>query len=277
MSDSSDILRVSTAGHVTTITMDDDRRLNGWTDTMMRGLQRALATAAADDDTKVVILTAKGRYYSAGVNLSGTLKLAHPRVLREQIIKHNQALFDMFIDFKKPILVAVNGHAIGAPVTSATLCDAMIASTSATFSTPFHRLGVVPEGCSSVHFERLMNAENATRMLGPEGWKPTATEAAAAGLITAVVADDQLDAEARRIADGWAAEGKTRSFRAGATHDELKAINARESIALATAFLSPPFLKGQLKFLMAKKKHGPALMFATLLATRPLWSLALRK
>ncbi len=275
MRSSSPLLAVSTTNHVTTIAFNDDRRLNGWTDGMMRAIQQALSDAAADDDTKAVILTGTGRYYSAGVNLSGTLKLASPKVLHAEIIKHNQALFDMFIDFNKPILVAVNGHAIGAPVTSATLCDDVIAAESATFLTPFHRLGVVPEGCSSVHFERLMGKENAERMLGREGWKPTAKEAADAGLITQVVADDGLMAKAQEIAEGWVTEGKARSYRAGATKEELKAINARESVALATAFLSPPFLKGQLKFLVSKKKHAPALMFATLLATRPIWSLAL--
>lgn len=271
-----DLLLVATKNHVTTITMNDPRRLNGWTDGMMRALSAAMGRAAADDDTRALILTGTGRYYSAGVNLGGTLKLGHPQALHDEIIKHNQALFDLFIDFPKPILIAINGPAIGAPVTSATLCDGILAAESATFLTPFSRLGVPPEGCSSVHFERLMNAEAAHRMLGPEGWKPTAKEALDVGLITAVVPDAQLAEEAQRLAETWVREGKPRSFRAGATRDELKGINARESVALATAFLSPPFLKGQLKFLMSKKKHGPALMFLSLLVTRPLWSRMLR-
>lgn len=272
MSSPADLLQVSTSKHVTTLIMNDPKRLNGWTDGMMKALRDAFAHAAADADTRVLVLTGTGRYYSAGVNLGGTLKVAHPKVLHAQIIKQNQALFDLFIDFPKPILIAVNGPAIGAPVTSATLCDAIIAASSATFLTPFHRLGVTPEGCSSVHFARLMGEKNAQRMLGKEAWKPTAQEAKDAGLITDVVADDQLMAEAQRIAEAWIAEGKTRSFRAGATREELKAVNAKESVDLANAFLATPFLKGQLKFLVQKKKHAPALVFATLLATRPVWS-----
>lgn len=267
-----DLLLVTTQNHVTTLTMNDDRRLNGWTDGMMKSLQVAMEKAAHDDGTKALILTAKGRYYSAGVNLGGTLKLAHPRVLQAQIIKHNQALFDLFIDFPKPILIAVNGPAIGAPVTSATLCDGIIAAESATFLTPFHRLGVPPEGCSSVHFERLMGASTAQRMLGAEEWKPSAKEALEAGLITKVVPDADLLSEAQSLAEAWVLEGRQRSYRAGATKAELNRVNAVESIALATAFLSPPFLRGQLKFLAKKKKHGPALVFLSLLATRPVWS-----
>ncbi len=271
-----ELLLVSTRNQVTTLTMNDPRRLNGWTDGMMRALQAAMQKAAGDDDTRAVILTGTGRYYSAGVNLGGTMKLAHPRVLRAQIITHNQALFDLFLDFPKPVLVAVNGPAIGATVTSATLCDAVIAAESATFSTPFHRLGVPPEGCSSVHFARLLGAQNAQRMLGPEGWQPTGREAVDAGLITEVVPDAELAGSAQRLAEQWVRDGRRRTFRAGATRDELKAVNARESVDVANAFLSPPFLSGQFRFLRSKKKLGPALVFLALRVSHPLWSRLLR-
>jgi enoyl-CoA hydratase/carnithine racemase len=188
------------------------------------------------------------------------------------IVEQNQALFDAFLDFPKPLLVAVNGPAIGASVTSATLCDGIIASERATFSTPFTALGVTPEGCSSVHFARIMGQANAERMLGEEGWKPTAEEALEAGLIQWVAPHDKLEEESRRIAQEWIASGATRSFRGGSERDELKTVNASESVALADAFLSTPFLKAQFKFLWSKKKRGPAVMFLTMLITRPLWS-----
>ena len=76
-----------------------------------------------------------------GVNLSGTIQLMHPQKLHDFILKNNAAIFDAFIDFPKPLMVAANGPAIGACVTSATLCDAIIASEKATFSTPFAKLG----------------------------------------------------------------------------------------------------------------------------------------
>jgi enoyl-CoA hydratase/carnithine racemase len=272
----SELLLVSTTNRVTTLTMNDPRRLNGWTNEMMRALQAALQKAASDAETAVVVLTGTGRYYSAGVNLGGTLSLGHPEKLRQEIIRHNQALFDMFLDFPKPILCAVNGPAIGATVTSATLCDGVIAAESATFSTPFFRLGVPPEGCSSVHFARLMGEATAQRMLGKEGFAPTAREALAAGLITHVVADGALQSEAQRLAEQWIAEGHTRSFRGGSTREELKAANARESVELASAFLGAKFLENQFKFLASKKKTGPALTFLALRVTRPLWSRLLK-
>ena len=269
----SDLLRTDTADGVRTLTLNHPRRLNGWTLPMMEAMFAALEAAASDPAVQAVVLTGTGDYYSAGVNLSSTIQLGHPRTLREQIRSHNQALFDRFIDFPKPIVVAVNGHAIGAPVTSATLCDAIVAAEGATFSTPFARLGVPPEGCSSEHFARLMNAADAHRMLGPEGWKPTAAEAQQAGLIDAVVPADQLLERARALAAERVPGGRT--FRAGATREGLKAVNARESEALADAFLASAFLMGQFRFLWSRKKRGPALTFLALRATRPAWSLLL--
>jgi len=257
---------------VTTLTMNRPARLNGWTLEMMDALRQALQTAAGDAETRVVILTGADPYYCAGVNLSSTLKPAHPRKMRELIIRHNQALFDMFLDFPKPLLVAVNGPAIGASVTSATLCDGIIASERATFSTPFAALGIPPEGCSSVQFARIMNEENAARMLGAEGWKPTAAEALEAGLVQWAAPHEQLASEARRIAFEWIANDAKRSYRGGSDRAELKSVNASESIALADAFLSAPFIRGQFRFLWRKKKWGPAAMFLAMLLTRPFWS-----
>lgn len=257
---------------VTTLTMNMPKRLNGWTRPMMDALEAAFAQTAGDPACGAVILTGTDPYYCAGVNLAGTLSLGHPKKLRAAIIEHNQALFDRFIDFPKPILVAANGPALGASVTSATLCDGIIASEKATFSTPFAALGISPEGCSSVLFERLMNSRDAERMLGSDGWVPTAAEALDSGLIEWMVPHDRLMDEAQRIAAGWVTEGRTRSYRGGATRDELKAVNARESVELADSFLAAPFLKGQFKFLMRKKKRGPAAMFLSLWLSRPLWS-----
>ncbi len=257
---------------VTTLTMNRPERLNGWTLEMMDALKAALKTAAGDDETRVVILTGTDPYYCAGVKLSSTLRPAHPRKMRALIIEHNQALFDMFLDFPKPLLIAVNGPAIGASVTSATLCDGIIASEKATFWTPFAALGVPPEGCSSVQFARIMGPENAARMLASEGWKPTASEALEAGLVQWATTHGKLAQEARRIALEWVRTGAERSYRGGSSRDELKAVNASESIALADAFLSTPFIRAQLRFLWRKKKWGPAAMFLAMLVTRPFWS-----
>lgn len=277
MSAQQDLVLCETRDHITTLTLNMPRRLNGWTMAMMGAMREQMARAAKEPDTKVLILTGADPYYCAGVNLSAVIKPDHPAKLHAFIVEQNQGLFDLFIDFPKPIIIAANGPAIGASVTSATLCDALIASKEATFSTPFAKLGVTPEGCSSRMFPALMGEQNAQRMLGEEGWQPTGEEAEAVGLATHVTEHADLLDEARALAAQWIEQGHERSYRAGFTREELKAINARESRQLADAFLGPKFLRGQLEFLWSKNKRGPAMMFLALLLSRPLWSQLLPK
>merc|ERR1712241_1219748 len=131
-----DILLSTTKNGVTILTMNQPKKLNGWTGPMMFALKDAFLNAAKDDNTKVAILTGADPYYCAGVNLSDTIKPMHPATLHKMIMESNAAIFNVFIDFPKPLIIAANGPAIGACFTSATLCDFIMASEKATFCTP---------------------------------------------------------------------------------------------------------------------------------------------
>ena len=123
-----------------------------------------------------------------------------PAKLLVKLRDQNESLFARFIDFSKPIAAAVNGPSIGAAVTTQTLMDFIVASDAATFSLPFAKVGVPPEGCSSVTFAEWMGEANAQRMLGTENWIPTATEALAAGFpITELVPGDSSAVVARAV------------------------------------------------------------------------------
>jgi len=265
---------ISKQAGVTTLRMNRPKQLNGWTFPMMQELRAKLTECQQDPDTSVCIITGTGKYYCAGVNLSSMIKPMHPAKLHELIRSQNQSLFDMFLNFPKPIIAAIQGPAIGASVTSATLCDAILCSETATFSTPFHRLGVPPEGCSSVNFPRFMGDSNAERMMGDEAWVPTAKEAVEIGLAEKVVSDSELLQSAQELGETWIAAGKQRALPHGgdaALLDKLKHVNAEESSLLADAFTSEKFLEGQRSFLASKGKTGPAAVFSLVKMTRPLW------
>ena len=121
--------------------MNNPHKLNGWTVSMLNTLFTTLRTLAEDTETRVVILTGSGEaqfnvrerevylslspdpYYCAGASLSENITPMHPKKLHQMIVENNEMLFNQFLDFPKPILVAANGPAIGAAVTSALLCD----------------------------------------------------------------------------------------------------------------------------------------------------------
>ncbi|MGR5128679.1 enoyl-CoA hydratase/isomerase family protein [Photobacterium swingsii] len=265
-------LLTSIKDDVLTITMNRPNKLNGWTMDMMESLKEAFSLANTDKNVKAIILTGVGKYYSAGVNLAGTLKVMPPKALHELIVKNNQRLFEVFLNCEKPLLVAINGPAIGASVTSATLANCIVAADNATFSTPFSALGITPEGCSSYHFPRLLGEENCQRMLGKEGWKPTAEEALTVGLVQKVVPQALLMEEANRIAQDWITNKEERQFLANSSLKALQAANTSESVQLADAFMSAAFLKAQARFFFTKKKYAPSITFCMLWALRPLWA-----
>lgn len=61
-----------------------------------------------------------------------------------------------FIQFKKPIIVAVNGPAIGLGASILPLCDVVWANEKAWFQTPYTTFGQSPDGCSTVMFPKIM-------------------------------------------------------------------------------------------------------------------------
>ena len=257
---------------VSTITMNDPGKLNGWSPAMMEALKTSLLSLADSPDTHVAILTGKDPYYCAGVQLSSLMsRPMHPKKLHSLFETKNRELFDLFLTFPKPLIAAVNGPAIGASVTSASLSDALIASEKATFHTPFVSLGLPPEGCSSVHFERLMGKENASLLLN-EGKKVTGQEAAKMGLATAVVPHDELLTYAQKLGEQWVKEKRERwLLKEKGAKERYLAVNAAESKSVADAFLSDGFLKGQYEFLAGRGKKKQAMVFWLLRATRPVW------
>ncbi|MEO1271370.1 MAG: enoyl-CoA hydratase/isomerase family protein, partial [Myxococcota bacterium] len=88
-----DLILYTTKHHVTTLRMNNPRRLNGWTMDMLLALRAAMERAADDTETKAVILTGTDPYYCAGVNLGAVITLDHPRKLRNFIVEQNQQLF----------------------------------------------------------------------------------------------------------------------------------------------------------------------------------------
>ena len=266
-----DLLLVSTKNNVTTVTMNNPKKLNGWTVAMCNSMFETFEKLAKDEETKVIILTGSDPYYSAGAALSENITPMHPRKLHSMIVNNNEKLFNTFLDFAKPILVAANGPAIGATVTSAALCDGILASERATFITPFARLCVAAEGCSSVHFERQMGRAAAERML-TRGEKISAAEALSMGLVMEVVEHAELLVRAQAVAETWISQGRRRTIPGHQDVDEYKIVNRRESVAVADSFLSYNFLDNQVKFLNTKGKFKEARVFWILKTLRPLWS-----
>uniref|UniRef100_A0A8D1NFR4 Chromodomain Y like n=1 Tax=Sus scrofa TaxID=9823 RepID=A0A8D1NFR4_PIG len=98
---------------------------------------------------------------------------------------HFRNFVNTFIQFKKPIIVAVNGPAIGLGASILPLCDVVWANEKAWFQTPYTTFGQSPDGCSTVMFPKIMGGASANEML-LSGRKLTAQEACGKGLVSQV-------------------------------------------------------------------------------------------
>merc|ERR1711934_1216870 len=132
--------------------------------------------------------------------------MVRPTRWRNHVANVNYRCFSPYITFSKPIVAAVNGPAIGMAVTTTSLMDYVIAAPSATFCTPFARLKVPAEGCSSINFERRFGPVHAAALL-ERGETIDAYNAKEFGLVQEIVQVDDLMMRASEVARKLIREG----------------------------------------------------------------------
>jgi enoyl-CoA hydratase len=166
--------------------------------TLLGNLIAALRRAAADDDVRAVLLTsAVASRFCAGLDLKSVAGASGDTV-RELLDKLYIELADVQYDLGKPSIAVVNGAARGGGMTLAISCDVIVAGESATFGYPEIDLGLVP-AIHFVHLPRIVGRHRAFELLfGARSFG--AAEAATLGLVSRVVPDANLEAEARALA-----------------------------------------------------------------------------
>ena len=194
-------ISVETKGSVGILSLNRPEVLNALSDEMRDDLIHFMRRAAEDDRLRVLIMTGKGRAFSAGGDLN-MFKSAYERYRQEGQDSGFGGidLPKVFTDFPKPLIAAVNGAAVGFGLTVTLTCDIRLASTDATFSCAFVRVGVTPEFGSSYFLPRLIGYGKAAE-LAFTGKMFDAEEAARIGLVNRIVAPRLLLAEAEALAN----------------------------------------------------------------------------
>lgn len=169
---------------------DRPQCLNAFTVAGYRGLREALDRYATDDTARVVVLTGRGRAFSAGADRS-LLDAALPDGQRRQAGEEFGQLLESLGGFPKPLFAAVNGLAVGFGATMLLYCDVVILAETARLRFPFTALGIVPEAGSSVLLPaRARWADTMWAMLSSE-WIDAA-DAVRTGLAWRCVPDVEL-------------------------------------------------------------------------------------
>ena len=189
---------------VATITLNRPERLNAWTPGMAVEIMDALNKVDKNDDIMVSILTGAGRGFCAGMDLSAGGSTFDPsKEPTEGDDSEARARVDSIIqslvELKKPVIVAVNGPAVGVGVTMILPMDIRIAAESARFGMVFVRRGVIPELASPWFLPRIVGVSKAAELMYT-GRIIGAQEALECGLVSRVVPDVELMDTARELA-----------------------------------------------------------------------------
>lgn len=190
----------SLSGGIARITLNRPEKLNAFNTAMHLELRDALIRTRADK-ARVLLLSGAGRGFCAGQDLDERdLSPGAPAPdLGHGLEMHYKPLVLALRSLPMPVICAVNGVAAGAGASVALACDIVLAARSASFIQAFCKLGLVPDAGSTHTLPRLVGTARAMG-LSMLGDKLAAEQAEDWGLIWKCLPDDQLMAEAERLA-----------------------------------------------------------------------------
>ncbi|HUR89104.1 MAG TPA: enoyl-CoA hydratase [Ramlibacter sp.] len=248
---SSDIL-VHTERGVMTITLNRLERKNSITAQMYGTMADALAQAASDSATRVVLVQGHETIFSAGNDIGDFLD--KPPAGKDS---HVTRFLVAIATFPKPLVAAVCGPAVGVGTTMLLHCDLVYAGDNAAFSMPFVNLGVVPEAASSLLLPQMFGYHRAAEalLLG----EPFMAEAALeVGLVNRVLPPSEANTYAQSVAQKLAAKPSSslmetkRLMKSG--HRELILAQMNDEGTLFARMLGEPAAREAFGAFMEKRK-----------------------
>jgi enoyl-CoA hydratase/carnithine racemase len=198
----SEHVTIGREGAVQILRLNRAEKKNALTMAMYEALAGALNAANADDGVAVTVILGQPGVFCAGNDIADFLAASQGGA-----VLHGFEFLKALATFDKPLIVAVDGPAVGIGTTLLFHCDLAFASPRAVFQTPFVDLGLVPEAGSSLLGPRVMGHVRAFELLAM-GAPFSAEQAKEAGLINRIVAPDALESEALNAAQTLA--GKPR-------------------------------------------------------------------
>ena len=198
----SDFIKVHRRERVLEITMDRPPA-NAINVEFGIAMHEALRTLQEDDDLRVGIITGAGdRIFSAGWDLKEAAQADGGKEISDQTVKVPGGFAGIceYWDLKKPLIAAVNGHAVGGGLEVAIACDIIVAVDHADFFLPEMQRGFLPDAGAVQHLARLIPVKVAVELM-LTGRRMSAAEAKQWGLVHDVVPAGTVMDKAREIAD----------------------------------------------------------------------------
>ncbi len=185
-------------GPVALIRLDRPHVHNAFNTVMRDDLHQALEAVRDDNEVTVVLLSAEGKNFCAGADL--TEFGSAPSIVAARDSRWRRDLWGLFLNIEKPIVAAIHGHCIGSGLEMALLCDIRIASTDASFAMPEAKLGLIPAAGGTQTLPRILGPGRALHLL-LTGSPISAQTALGHGLVTRLSTPAGLQGEALAFAD----------------------------------------------------------------------------
>lgn len=188
------LVKISDAGHVRTITLNRAEKKNALNLELAWGVIAAVDEAALDDNVWVVALTGSGDAFSAGLDLSGSADFSPYSPQKAQLDDIGwvgQFLLAIRKRCDKPVVSGINGVAVGAGLGLAMATDVRLIGRSARLMAGYTRIGGSPDAGLTITLPQVMGYERAMRFM-MENRTVTGEEALAWGMAGEVVDDDKF-------------------------------------------------------------------------------------
>ncbi|XP_001601941.1 enoyl-CoA delta isomerase 2, mitochondrial [Nasonia vitripennis] len=250
-----DLILTSIENGVQKVFFNRPTKKNALTREMYTRVIEILNESANNKEVTVLVFTGIGDFYSSGNDFISYLTDESVDSSVETV--RLQKFIDLLITYPKLLIAIANGPAIGIAATTLALFDIVYASETAYFMTPFCKLGLSPEGCSSYTFPRIMGPSKAGEMLF-FGEKLTANKAARVGFVSKVYkagAIDEVWTHIGKIANlSKESMASTKRLLSQWNKNLLMEVNNQELIELRKVYASPSFAENMVKFMSRKSK-----------------------
>ena len=200
--DYQDIIYTKEEG-IATITLNRPDRRNAYSPEMSESISKAVQDAAKDNGVRVLVITGTGLAFCAGADVKAMAEAASQPDDEEKgrEFERGHLSFPLLLhEFEKPVIAAINGVAVGGGLDLALSCDIRIASDKARFAEVFIRRGLIPAMGGIFFLPRLVGIDRACQIIWT-GDMIDAKEAERIGLVTMVVAHEELEIATKDLAE----------------------------------------------------------------------------
>jgi enoyl-CoA hydratase len=194
-------IQVEVEAPIATITLNRPKVLNALSPALIGELTGALSELDGDESIRAAVLTGGPRVFAAGADISDMADQGPV----DQLLRDQTGRWAPLAGFKKPLIAAVNGYALGGGCEIALMCDLIIAGETARFGQPEINLGIIPGAGGTQRWPRTTGKYVAMEAM-LTGAAITAQRAYELGLVNKVVPAEMTVEVAKRVARELAAK-----------------------------------------------------------------------